>query len=165
MSDLNIVLIGMPGSGKSVLGRLLAARLGMDFVDTDTLVEEASGLGIAEIFAQQGEAEFRRLESGQARLCAARRGLVVATGGGMIINPNNTALLKKHGRLYYLRRELSRLARQGRPLSSSSAALAELFRQREPLYLAAADCLIDNNADLEAALQKIIADYHENTAD
>ena len=165
MSIQNIVLIGMTGSGQSVLGKLLSSRLGKVFVDTDALVEAAAGLSIAAIFAEHGEAEFRRLESLQVQHCSERQGLVIATGGGIVLDPGNVTLLKKHGRLYYLQRELNLLARQGRPLSCSAAALMELFERRAPLYLKAADCLVDNNADIETALQQIMDDYRENTAD
>lgn len=99
---MNIVLIGLMGSGKSAVGRLLAEKLGRPFVDTDGLVEEAAGCPIPELFAREGEAAFREREAAVISAVAARDGQVVATGGGAVLRPANRAALRATGIVIWL---------------------------------------------------------------
>lgn len=163
MPERNLVLIGMPGCGKTRIGQLLAKTLTWDFLDTDQQIEEKAQCGIPEIFSAHGEAFFRQLESEVAAACSALHGKVIATGGGIVLLPENIRMLKQNGRLYYLRRNLDMLDRRDRPLSSSPEALEKLFLQRAPLYLQAADCVIDNQALPETAVRAILEDFYENS--
>ncbi|MFZ5814476.1 MAG: shikimate kinase [Bacillota bacterium] len=99
---MNIVLIGLMGSGKSAVGRLLADRLGRPFVDTDALIEAEAGLPIPELFAREGEEGFREREARVIAAVAARRGLVIATGGGAVLRPENRAALRASGLVVWL---------------------------------------------------------------
>lgn len=102
MSERNIILAGFMGTGKSSLGRLLARDLSYRFVDTDQLIEERTGMKVREIFATRGEAAFRQLETELVRELAQETGLVVATGGGLVLNPLNVELLEQSGRIFCL---------------------------------------------------------------
>jgi len=164
MVEQNIVLIGMPGCGKSHIGKMLAKQMEREFLDTDKMIEEKTAMPVPEIFALHGEAFFRALESECAETCAKLSGKVIATGGGMVLKAENIRLLKENGRLYYLRRDLRLLPRKGRPLSNSLEALEKMFCQRSPLYLQAADCVLDNQAQPQQAMQAILEDFRENSS-
>ena len=140
----NVVLIGMPGSGKSTVGALLADRLGRPMCDTDTLIIERTGRAIPEIFATDGECVFRDLESHViAELVAERTGHIIATGGGAILRDENVTELRRNGRLYFLDRPLSELLpTEDRPLSASKEAIEKRYRERYDRYCAVADRLI-----------------------
>ena len=99
----NVVLIGFMGTGKTAVGRALAARLGLAFVDTDAVVEERDGRPVARIFAEDGEERFRRLESEAVASAGDRDGTVIATGGGVVLRPENMARLRRHGMVVALR--------------------------------------------------------------
>ena len=147
----NIVLIGMPSSGKSTVGRLLAQRTGKTFVDTDTLTEQALGMPIAAYFAAHGEAAFRDREQLSVASAAARGGRVVATGGGAILRPENVTALRRTGRLFFLDRSPENLtATADRPLSADPEALRRRYAERYDLYCAAADVRVDGNGSVEA---------------
>lgn len=149
----DIVLIGMPGCGKSSVGRALAAMLGAEFRDTDELVTELAGCSIPEIFAQQGEATFRELEhEALSRLLSEDR-LVIATGGGIVKREDNRALLHEKARVIWLRRNIDRLPRDGRPLSQN-ADLYAMYRKRAPLYAQCADIIADNTGTVEEAAEE-----------
>lgn len=139
----NMVLIGMPGCGKSTVGRALADRTGRRLVDIDQELEQELGCAIPDFFAQKGEAAFRQAESEMlARFCR-ESGLVIACGGGAVTVPENIDVMRQNGRLVYLRRPLEELPTEGRPVSRSRP-LEELFAQRRPLYESAADLTVDN---------------------
>ena len=139
-----VALLGVRGAGKSTIGAKLAARLGVDFLELDRLVEAEAGLSLADIFATHGEGYFRRLEvSALRRLLGERRSAVLATGGGIVENPEAWALLEDRTTTVWLRASTethwSRVVRQGdpRPMAGRPAAKAELrslLRRREPLY-------------------------------
>ena len=138
-SKENIVLTGMPGSGKSTVGKLLNID-GYTFVDTDTEVEKQCGCTIKELIADKGEAYFRDLESAVIRDLSAEGGRIIATGGGAILREENVRYLKQNGKLFFLDAPLSRLqATADRPLSDTADKLAKLYAQRIGIYHATAD--------------------------
>lgn len=156
----NLVLIGMPGSGKSTLGRLAAARLGWEFCDTDAYIEQRAGRSIPEIFRLEGEAAFRRLETEAVREFSRRRRVVIATGGGTVTRPENMALLTATGRLIYLDRPLELIAAAnltGRPLlGGDNSTLYHLYELRKPLYERYAHDRVLNRYPLERVLDSIL---------
>ena len=156
----NIVLIGMPGCGKSTIGRELARRLGKRFVDTDAAIEEVAGRSIPEIFAQDGEAIFRKLETAVLGDLGKQSGLVIATGGGCVTRQDNFPLLHQNGKIFWLRRYLGNLPTEGRPLSQAGR-LEEMYRIRKPLYEAFADHIIENDGSIETAAHEIIRIWEE----
>ncbi|MBR5672662.1 MAG: hypothetical protein IKX02_04395 [Spirochaetales bacterium] len=139
----NIVLIGMPGSGKSTIGKRLAAQQGKKFVDTDALVEQKAGKSIPDIFKQDGEATFRKLEAEVIEAVGKEKGQVIATGGGAVLNLENVFNLKQNGTVIFIKRDIDKLAREGRPLSQTQD-LADMYKERLPFYEAAADTVMEN---------------------
>ena len=156
----NIVLTGMPSSGKSAIGRLVANKLGRRFYDIDALVEAEAGMSIAEIFRRHGEAEFRRRESAAAARLAACNGIVIATGGGTVIDPQNARLLAMNGRLYFLDRPLALLTpTSDRPTASDRRQLQKRYEERYDIYRATADVTVVNDGTRRQAAEKILEDY------
>jgi len=139
----NIVLIGMPGCGKSTIGKKLAAEQGKKFVDTDILVEEKAGKSIPDIFKEDGEAIFRKLEAQVIASVGKESGQVIATGGGSVLSLENVRNLKQNGTVIFIKRDINKLAREGRPLSQSGD-LEEMYKKRLPFYEAAADTVMEN---------------------
>lgn len=158
----NIVLIGMPGCGKSTIGKLLSEKTGREAVDIDEAIAARAGCSIPEIFARGGEAEFRRLEREETARAGALTGKILLTGGGVVKTPENYNALGQNGRVYHLLRSLEVLPTDGRPLSQG-ADLADMWRQREPLYRHFRDVTIDNNGAPEAAADAIWRDFCENS--
>lgn len=152
----NIVLIGMPGSGKTTVGKLLASKLGKSFVDADAYLETKAGKTIPEIFSQQGEAEFRNLEAKVLAALGMGSGLVIATGGGCVTRMENYPHLHRNGKIFWLQRKLDDLPTDGRPLSQCSS-LSKMFQVREPLYKAFSDCIIRNDGKPEDAVNAILS--------
>lgn len=150
----NIVLIGMPGCGKTTVGQALAEALGKQFLDLDGEIIKKAGKSIPDIFAQDGEAAFRQLESQVVRHAGSRTGYVISTGGGVVTRRENYAPLHQNGVILHLRRELDRLPTEGRPLSRSTA-LADMWKTRAPLYADFADVAVDNNGPLERTIETI----------
>ena len=158
---LNVILIGMPGCGKSRIGRALAGRMGRPFVDCDDEIERRAGRTIPQIFAESGEAAFRDLERRVLCDVCKEKGQVVATGGGAILSAENVRAMRQNGRLILIERDLGALSTEGRPLSKSPEALREMQRARGPLYRAAADGTIDNNAALTEAVARAQEAFYE----
>ena len=154
----NIILIGMPGCGKSTVGALLAKKAGRTFVDADAVIAEKAGRSIPQIFADGGEAAFRKIETEVLGDICKGSGLVIATGGGCVTHAENYPLLHQNGRIIWLKRDISALATDGRPLSQASK-LEEMYQKREPLYSAFADCVINNNHTPEDAADKILGGF------
>ena len=150
----NIVLIGMPGSGKSTVGMALAEKLGKKFVDADAELVKTAGRSIPNIFASDGEAGFRMLETETLAQLGKQSGLVIATGGGCVTQARNYPLLHQNGTIFCLNRDLDKLPTDGRPLSQATK-LADMYRVRKPLYEAFADCQIGNNGDLDSTIAQI----------
>lgn len=154
----NIVIIGMPGSGKTTVGRELAKLTGREAVDIDEMIVNAAGMSIPEIFAQQGEAAFRAMEREQTAIAGAMTGKIILTGGGVVKDDRNLDPLRQNGRIYQISRSLSLLATDGRPLSQSTD-LAAMFEQRAPMYAKFRDVEIDNNGDITDTAMAIWRDY------
>ena len=151
----NIVLVGMAGCGKSTVGRNLAKETGKAFVDSDAEIELLAGKSIPEIFAQDGEAEFRRLETQVLASLGKRSGLVIATGGGCVTREENFPLLHQNGRILWLKRCPARLPTEGRPLSQKTTP-AKLYEERKPMYKQFSDAAIDNDGTLGETLTEIL---------
>ena len=151
----NIILIGMPGSGKSTVGKLLAEKCGKRFVDADEALVNQSGRAIRDIFAQDGEPIFRELETNVLATLGQQSGLVLATGGGCVTQARNYPLLHQNGTIFCLQRDLDQLPVDGRPLSQATR-IEEMFRIRKPLYERFADHMIDNNDSPESAANQIL---------
>lgn len=152
----NIVLIGMPGSGKSHLGKLLAKQMGRSFVDLDDEVAKLAGKPVSRIFADQGEEDFRRLETEVALQFGKKNRLVIAAGGGIVLRRLNVLGLKQNGILVHVDRPLGSLSTHGRPLSAGGTeTLERLFLERSPLYEKYRDLYVANSQDLEGTLSAL----------
>lgn len=152
----NIVLTGMPGSGKSTVSAVLQARTGREAVDTDTLIERKAGKTIPEIFREEGEKAFRDLESAVIAEVSARGGQIIATGGGAVLRPENVRALQRNGRLILLERAAETLMpTDDRPLADTREKMDRLWREREPVYRAAADLTVKLSGTPEEAAAEI----------
>ena len=156
----NIVLIGMPGCGKSTIGNLLARKLGRKFVDADEEIIQLAGKSIPEIFAQDGEDAFRQWESDALAHLGKQSGLVIATGGGCVTRQGNYPALHQNGSIVWLERDLSLLPTDGRPLSQSNR-LEEMYAVRKPLYEAFADVRVANTGSPEDTVTEILSKLEE----
>ena len=150
----NLVLIGMPGCGKSTVATALGTALSRQVCDSDALIEELAGMPIPEIFATQGEDAFRRLETQAIAQLSRRSGIILATGGGCVTRAENYPLLHQNSVIFWLQRELTRLPTDGRPLSQSGR-LEAMYEVRRPLYEQFADVCVDNNGRLEDTVAAI----------
>ena len=156
----NIVLIGMPGCGKSTIGTLLAETLGRTFVDADAQIVQMAGKSIPEIFAQDGEEIFREWETMALEHLGKQSGLVIATGGGCVTRQGNYPALHQNGSIVWLERDLSLLPTDGRPLSQSNR-LEEMYAVRKPLYEAFADVRVANTGSPENTVTEILSKLEE----
>ena len=139
----NLVLIGMPGSGKSTIGKLVAKSLGRELVDTDQFIEQKAGRSIPSIFAKEGETYFRDLESEVCRDLMTRTGLIISTGGGLILRDENVDALRINGTIVYLNRDIEKIiAGNSRPLAKSPEDIKRLYDNRHEKYEAAADVTV-----------------------
>ena len=150
----NIVLIGMPGSGKSAVAAALGKALDREVVEADELIAQRAGMSIPEIFARSGEKGFRTLETEILAEQGKRSGIILSTGGGCVTRPENYPLLHQNGTIFCLTRPLSLLPTEGRPISQSTD-LARLYEQRKPLYEQFADVVISNDGPLADTLNTI----------
>jgi len=151
----NIVLIGMPGCGKSTVGKLLAEKTGRKFVDADDEIIHMAGKSIPEIFAEDGEEAFRALETKVLTALGKQSGLIIATGGGCVTKERNYELLHQNGEIYWIQRKIADLPTDGRPLSQNNK-LEEMYHIREPLYDKCRDWIIDNDRQPEDAAKQIL---------
>ena len=158
----NIVLIGMPGCGKSTIAELLAQRLGRTAEDADRKIIQLAGRSIPEIFVEDGEEVFRSLETSALEILGKQSCLVIATGGGCVTKIRNYRLLHQNSRIFWLKRELNVLPTDGRPLSQANR-LSDMYAVRKPLYEAFADHIIDNNGTPEETVRAIIRYLEGNT--
>ena len=151
----NIVLIGMPGCGKTTVGKALAEKLGRTFVDADEELVKLAGKSIPEIFAQDGEEVFRAWETKTLAELGKKSGLILSTGGGCVTRERNYPLIHQNGTIFWLKRALGKLPTDGRPLSQTGR-LAAMYEIRRPLYEAFADNVIDNDGALEDTMAQIM---------
>jgi len=151
----NIVLIGMPGCGKSTIGKLIAQKLGKKFVDTDTFIEEQAGVSIPEIFETSGEDGFRSWETKILSQLGKESGLVIATGGGCVTRKENYPVLHQNGHIIWIRRDISMLPTDGRPLSKMNK-LEEMYAVRKSRYESFSDTQVENNGTVEDTVKQIL---------
>ena len=151
----NIVLVGMPGCGKSTVGALLARRLGRPLLEADAELVKTAGMSIPAIFENESEPGFRRRETATLSELGKKSGAVISTGGGCVTRADNYPLLHQNGTIIWLRRDLKKLAREGRPLSLG-ADLSAMYAVREPLYARFADFTVDNTGTPEETVDAIL---------
>ena len=165
----NIVLIGMPSSGKTLTGKALCKYIDKTVVDTDAVIVERSGMSIKEMFARHGETYFRQWEHDVIEEFSKQNGLIIATGGGAIKNEENIQNLKQNGVVMFIDRDLEHLlVTDDRPLSKDTNAVAKLYEERYPLYTKYGDLRVPNNYPMEISQQEldelmntILEGYHE----
>lgn len=146
LSKENVVLIGMPGCGKTTVGKLLQKQMGRELFDSDEVIMDSTGRDIPSIFKEGGETEFRRHESSAIRWLADKTGCIIATGGGAILKPENVFSLRKNGTLVFLDRPLSELIpTDNRPLSSDRQMLEKRYNERMPIYRSCADIIVQED--------------------
>lgn len=157
---MNIWVAGMPGSGKSTVGRLLAERVGRRFVDADGEIERRSGRSLADLVDEAGEAAFREVESEVVRDLAAEDGLVVGCGGGAVLDPANRRVMQRSGTVIFLQAPLETLSERirtsgPRPLVGDGSTLEALWSERAPAYAAAADHVVDATGTPEEVAARV----------
>jgi shikimate dehydrogenase len=158
----NIVLIGMPGCGKSRISRELAKRMNKQPLDIDREIEIYARRTSAELIEEEGVPMFRKVEEIVTGETCSKTGKIIATGGGVVEREANKTRLRQNARVYYVQRDLDALATHGRPLSRDGAALQEMFDRRDSLYRDFADAIVDNNGEAAATAAEIERDFNEN---
>ncbi|CDZ75603.1 shikimate 5-dehydrogenase [Peptoniphilus sp. ING2-D1G] len=160
----NIIIIGMPGSGKTTLGREIAKILNRPFVDTDKEIEKNVGSPIPKIFKEKGEDFFRKIEREISKDAGKKNGIVISTGGGTILKRENRLALKQNGKIYFIHRPLEKLSTKGRPLSEGGLSkLQKLYEERRPIYERFCDFSLENKS-IEKTAQKIIGEFYEDNS-
>ena len=160
----NIILIGMPGSGKTTIGEEISLISGKKFIDVDQSIEEKSGMEIAEIFKNYGESYFRQLELEVVEEFGKESGIVIATGGGVVTREENYPHLAQNGRIYLIERDIDKLEMNGRPLSKDRDAVKELWENRKDSYERFSDYIVENR-DIKKVAKEILEEYNENIID
>lgn len=153
----NVVLIGMPGCGKTTLGTMAAEKLGKTFVDMDAEIEKQAGMDIPSIFETRGEAYFRQLETETAQRLGKEKSQVIATGGGAVLRLENMKALSQNGRVVFLKRPLEDLAMDGRPLSKDLNTLKSMYETRFPLYNKYSQLTLDCQDGIKASAAKLLS--------
>ena len=157
----NLVLIGMPGCGKTTVGKLLAQATGKRFIDADQALEERVGRSITDIIPQEGEAAFRVMETETLAELGKQSGLVIATGGGCVTREKNYDSLHQNGTIVWLTRSPDKLPTEGRPLSQAGK-LEQMLEKRRPMYQHFADLTVSNDGSAEETLAAITTGLEEN---
>ncbi|MDO5689640.1 MAG: shikimate kinase [Tissierellia bacterium] len=160
----NIVLVGMPGSGKTTVGKRVAKLTGKTFIDLDHEIVRRERRSIPQIFEESGEAHFRKLERQVTEELGKKLGVVLATGGGVILDPRNKHPLAQNGRIYWIDRNIKKLATKDRPLSKNQNSLFKMYRIRKPKYRDFADVYL-RNVRFNVTAERIVEDFYENTDD
>lgn len=156
----NIVLIGMPSCGKTTVGKLIAKKMGRELMDIDTMIEERTESEISKILESRGEEAFRDIESTVLLAAAPKNGIVIATGGGVVLRAENMAALRENGKIYFIDRPLEKLTpTEDRPLSATKEALERIYNDRIYLYNKHSDVRIDADTTPEEIADKIIKDF------
>ena len=163
----NIVLIGMPGSGKTTVGKILSEELKMPLFDSDEIIKEKTGKEIPDIFEKEGEAAFRKTESEVIFELSGKTGSIISTGGGAVLDPKNIHNLSKNGRIYFIDRPLENLVpTSDRPTASTVEAIKKRFAERYEIYCGSADKIIKANCEAKEVFEKIKEDFqNENFGD
>lgn len=158
---LNIILIGMPGSGKSTIGRIIAEKTGRRFIDVDEYIVEQAGMSVFEMFAGLGEEGFRKYETAALNEVCRLSACVISTGGGCITREENYRAVRQNGSVAWIQRDIDLLPTAGRPLSATND-LNEMYKKRKPLYEKFSDFSVENMGEAEQAAEKIMELYYEN---
>ncbi len=155
----NIVLIGMPSSGKSSIGARVAKELDREFIDIDLEIERQEDKTIPEIFNENGEEYFRKLEKEITLKVCSLSGKVISTGGGVVKDKDNLFSLKQNGKVILIKRDLEKLISDGRPLSKDKESIKKLYEERKELYNLFADAVVENDGEIENAVSGVIKTY------
>lgn len=157
----NIVLVGMPGCGKTTVGKLLAKATGKTFIDTDEVIVKRENKPIPQIFAEVGEKGFRKIESQVIFDISSSQNSIIATGGGAVLDPFNVEILRENGKIYFIDRALDSIAATGdRPLSSNRADLEKRYTERYPIYSAVCDFHLKAGNDANDNAERIKKDFY-----
>lgn len=157
----NLVLIGMPGCGKSTVGKILAEKTGRPLYDLDLILEKRTGMSAGEIIRTRGEQYFRDLETEICLETSEKGGCIIACGGGTVLRAENRDALRQNGCIIYLQRALCKLATDGRPLSSSAEILKQMYVDRAPIYEALADITIPECSSANESAAKTLSAFKE----
>lgn len=156
----NIVLIGMPGAGKSTVGKILSERTGRTLYEVDHEIEKNMKMTIPEIFKTFGEQGFRQFESAMLSKLSDKEGIIIDAGGGAVTTVCNQPMMQKNARVYWIKRPLESLATEGRPLSQGGLErLQEIYQVREPMYRRFSDLEVENTTP-EACADEILEDFY-----
>lgn len=160
--NTNLVLIGMPGAGKTAIARQLSDLLDRPISSTDEEAERRIGGTIESLFHEKGEAAFRAIETDAVRSLTSVWGSIIATGGGTVISEENRAILRENSRIYYIKRPLDELDTTGRPLSQGEGALKRLYAERHAIYETFCDVQVDADADFAVTAQRIADEFRSH---
>ena len=153
----NIVLTGMPASGKSTIGKILAKKTGRELFDTDALIVEKAGMAITDIFKKYGEEHFRNLESEVIKEVSLKSGVIIATGGGAVLKKENIDALKQNGKIFFRNRAVEKLVPTGdRPTASTKEQIMKRYEERYPIYMKTCDYVVREQDSLEKAAAEIL---------
>ena len=156
----NVVLIGMPSSGKTTIGKILAKEMNRELVDLDCEIEKHIGCTIAEFFKSHSEKDFRNIETQITKEISKKNGIIISTGGGCILRDENVFALRSNGRLYFLNRSLEYLTpTDSRPLATKKEAIEKLYKERYQLYINASDVEVNGNLTPEAEAELIREEF------
>lgn len=158
----NIILVGMPGSGKTTIGKKIAEIMNRPFIDLDEEIEKRVGMSIPDFFAENEEKAFRDIESIVINDFSSKLGFVIATGGGAVIRSENRDALRRNGYIVWIRREFKDLELEGRPLSKDLEALRRIESERMHLYADISDSSVINNRDSLAVASEIKEIYEDD---